>query len=52
MKRFRLGSNFVVFFLFFGIALPDAFKNQNWLQAGFWIIIGGLFLTADNLKKA
>ncbi len=52
MKKIKLGTNFAVFLLFFGIATLEAIKTQNWLQAGFWLIVAVVFLTADNLKKA
>jgi hypothetical protein len=52
MKKIKLGTNFTVFLLFFGIATLEAIRNQNWLQVVFWLIIGIIFLTADNLKKA
>lgn len=52
MKKIKLGTNFTAFLLFFGIATLDALKTQNWSQAAFWLIVGLVFLTADNLKKA
>jgi hypothetical protein len=52
MKRIRFGTNFTVFLLFFGVACLEAFQTSNWLKAGFWLVIGFVFLLADNLKKA
>jgi hypothetical protein len=52
MKRPRLGANFTVFLLFFGVATLEAFQTQNWLKAIFWLAIGVGFLVADNLRKA
>jgi hypothetical protein len=52
MKKIRLGMNFTVFLLFFGIALLDAVQTQNWLRSIFWIAVGIIFLTADNLAKS
>jgi hypothetical protein len=52
MKRIRLGTNFTIFLLFFGVALIEAFQTFNWLKAAFWFVIGCVFLVADNLKKA
>lgn len=52
MNKIRLGTNFAVFVLFFGVAAIEAFQKHNWLNAGFWLAIGLLFFAADNLKKA
>ena len=51
MKRIRLGTNFAVFVLFFGVATLEAFQTQNWLKAIFWLMIGLVFLVADNLNN-
>ena len=51
MKAMRLGSNFAVFVLFFGVATLEAFQTKNWLKAAFWLAIGIVFLTADHLKQ-
>jgi hypothetical protein len=51
MKMIRLGTNFAVFALFFGVAVLEAFQTQNWLKAGFWLAIGIVFLVADNVRK-
>jgi hypothetical protein len=48
MKRLRLGNNFAVFALFFGVATLEAFQTRNWLKAGFWLAIGIVFLLTDN----
>ncbi|HEU5168333.1 MAG TPA: hypothetical protein VFU29_22465 [Chitinophagaceae bacterium] len=52
MKRIKLGTNFTVFLLFFGVGLLEAFQTSNWAKAGFWLAIGLVFLIADNLKRA
>ena len=41
-----------IFILFFGIAMLAAFQTHNWINAAFWVVIGVLFLFADNLRKA
>jgi hypothetical protein len=51
MRRIRLGPGSVVFLLFFGVATLEAFQSQNWLKAAFWLAIGIVFLTADNVKR-
>lgn len=50
MKRLRLGTNFAVFLLFFGVATLEALQTRNWLKAGFWFAIGIVFLLTDNLR--
>jgi hypothetical protein len=51
MKKIRLGTNFAVFILFFGVAMLEAFQSHNWLKSIFWLVIGIVFLVADNLGK-
>jgi hypothetical protein len=51
MKNLRLGSGFVVFLLFFGVALLDAVQSHNWVRAAFWVAIGTTFFVMDNVKK-
>jgi hypothetical protein len=51
MKEIKLGSNFLVFLLFFGVATLEAFQTRNWLKAIFWLAIGVVFLAADNLRR-
>lgn len=51
MKKIKLGTNFAVFLLFFGVAIVEAFQSRNWLKCIFWLAIGVMFLAADNFKK-
>ena len=51
MKTIKAGTGFAVFVLFFGIALIEAFRNQKWLMAGFWVMMGLFFIVADNIKS-
>ena len=51
MKKIKLGSNFAVFLLFFGVALLEAFQTRNWIKAAFWAAIGIVFLLADNFRN-
>ena len=51
MKKIRLGQGFIVFLLFFGIALLDALHTFDWLRIVFWLATGLVFIVADNLKK-
>jgi hypothetical protein len=44
-------ANVVVFILFFGLALVEALKNQNWLEAGLFAALGIVSLWADIRKK-
>lgn len=50
MKNLKLGTNFAIFILFFGVAALDATQTQNWLRVVFWILVGAVFLWAD-MKK-
>lgn len=50
MKKIKLGTNFAVFILFFGIALIETFQKQNYLMAIIFLALGGISLWAD-LKK-
>lgn len=43
--------NFAVFVLFFGLALVEALKNGNWLEAALFAGLGILSLRADIYKK-
>lgn len=52
MTRIKLGANFAVFLLFFGVATLEAFQTRNWIKAAFWVAIGIVFLLGDNLKLA
>ncbi len=47
----NMGHNTAVFILFFGIALVEAFQSQNWLLAVLFLLLGFMFLRADNSKK-
>lgn len=40
-----------IFILFFGVALVEAFQSQNLILAGLFLVIGLVFLYADNKKK-
>ena len=51
MKGFRIGANFTIFILFFGIALVEAFQKQNWLGALLFILLGIVFIWAENRKN-
>lgn len=47
----KFGPNVAIFILFFGIALVEAFQLRNWLMAALFVLLGVMFLRADNLKK-
>ena len=47
----KLGTNFAVFVLFFGVAAVESVQTQDWLKVVFWIAIWLVFLWAD-LKKS
>jgi hypothetical protein len=50
MKSIKLGANFAIFALFFGVATLEALQTRNWIKAAFWLAIGIVFLLADNLR--
>lgn len=50
MRGLKLGMNFTIFALFFGVAALDAAQTQNWIRVVFWIAVGAIFLWAD-LKR-
>lgn len=52
VRKIKLGTNFTVFVLFFGIATLEAFQTRNWLKALFWLAIAIVFLLGDNLRKS
>jgi hypothetical protein len=52
MKKIKLGTNFTVFLLFFGVGILEAIQTTNWPKAAFWFAIGLVFLVADNLRRA
>ena len=51
MERIKIGTNFTIFLLFFGVAALEAFQTGNWTKAAFWLAIGIVFLIPDNLIK-
>ncbi|MCA9375410.1 hypothetical protein KC622_03710 [Candidatus Dojkabacteria bacterium] len=46
----KIKPNFVVFLLFFGVALITAIQDRNWLLTAFWFAIGFVFFWSD-LRK-
>jgi len=51
MKKLKVGMNFTVFMLFFGIALVEAFQKGDWLQALLFSALGIVFLLAEEKDK-
>jgi hypothetical protein len=51
MRGIKLGANFAVFLLFFGVSLLEAFQTRNWLKAVFWLAIAFVFLLADRRNR-
>jgi hypothetical protein len=47
----KIGMNFTIFLLFFGVSALEAFQTRNWIKAGFWLAIGIVFLMGDTLRK-
>ncbi len=50
MKNIKF-SNFAVFMIFFGIALLEALKNNNWIEAMLFLALGIISLWADIRRK-
>jgi hypothetical protein len=48
MTKIRLGTNFTIFLLFFGVATLEALQTANWIKAAFWLAIGCAFLYLDS----
>jgi hypothetical protein len=51
MERIHLGQGFVIFILFFGVALLDAIHQFDWLKTILWLTTGFVFIVVDNLKN-
>jgi hypothetical protein len=49
MKKLKF-TNLTVFIIFFGIALIEALKKQNWLEAFLFLSLGVIALWVD-LRK-
>ncbi len=43
--------NLTVFIIFFGTALFEAFRKQNWIEAIIYLALGVLSLWADSKRK-
>jgi len=44
-------ANLAIFVLFFGLALIEAFQDQQWLKATLFLALGVLSLWADTRKQ-
>lgn len=44
-------TNIAIFILFFGIALIEAIKKQNWLEAALFLALGIISFWADFRKR-
>ena len=51
MRFPKLGANFAIFLLFFGMAALEAIQTRNWLKVLFWSAIGIVFLLGDKKKS-
>lgn len=41
----------VIFILFFGVSVLEAFRTRNWMNVAMWMVIAIMFLVADASKK-
>jgi hypothetical protein len=44
-------SGIAIFLIFFGASLVDALALGQWVRAGFWLIVGVLFLLMDRAGR-
>lgn len=51
MRKIAIGNGFIMFVLFFGIAMVETFRDRDWLMAVFWLLVGCAFMVADNMGK-
>ncbi len=51
MKNLKLGTNFAVFIIFFGVAALDAVQTQNWVRVTVFLALAGISLWADTKEK-
>ena len=51
MKQIKIGPGFAVFIVFFGIALLETFRTQNWMMVIFWVVMGLVFILLENQVK-
>ena len=51
MKNIKLGANFAVFIIFFGIAFIEVFQKNNWLEGLLFAALGILSIWADSRKS-
>ena len=49
--KLKIGTNFAIFIIFFGLALIEAVQKHNWAGALLFAILGVIFLRADGLKQ-
>ena len=49
--KLKLGSNFAIFLLFFGLASLDAFQTHDWLRVALFATLGLVFLFADSFPS-
>ncbi len=47
MRHFRLGANFAIFVLFFGLSMLEAVRAHSWTMTLLWAAFAILFLAAD-----
>lgn len=44
----KIGANPTIFIIFFGLALVEAIKNNNWIEALLFLALGMMLLKAEN----
>jgi hypothetical protein len=51
MRKPKVGANFTIFLIFFGIATLEVFQRRNWYMSAFWLAIAVAFWLAGSQKK-
>jgi len=51
MKESKFGTSLTIFILFFGLALVEAVKKHNWLEAALFLLLGIVSFRADTRKN-
>jgi|GEM_PF-550404 hypothetical protein len=49
--RLKIGANFAIFIIFFGIALNEAIQKNNWLEALLFSALGIMFLRTNSINS-
>lgn len=51
LKKYIPRTGYILFLLFFAIAILEVFRTKNWIAVGYWALIASLFLLLDSGKR-